>query len=557
MAGYHDWPAWLEFDEERDLKHYKAWFADVAHSVPIRKPFSVWVEAWNSRLGLQYGDEMLSVPTTKGWDGRSKDGYFYWVVIEPTEEEQRQREPLFREKLAPWIEDFEQEWREKLVPELVEMWERLKKVDVDKLSNIELLDHFDDWILALKRSSEIHFLAMFAVYNIYMLFDGLCKELLDIDGHHPQFKKLMAGFENKMFEVDKGLWQLADRAKELGLEPAFQAVPDDEQLLSKLGESEGGKRWLGELHQFLDEYGWRVTQIWECSLPSWIEKPSLALPDVRRNMAKGGVFVLEQEREQMARERQEVERDILSRVPAEKKGWFEKLMRAAQWAGPFSEEHNFYIDFYVAAMGRRVTKEIGTRFARAGATDEPDDIYFLVPDEIRLAMIPMGHYEVRKLVQIRKEQFQEFGKDIERPTQKELFLGDWGYMSEMVGKDPVLRVIVPVPVVKPELKADLYGTASSPGDVEGIARVIMGPEGIPSIQPGEILVTTITTAFWTPLFAIVKAVVTDGGGSLSHPVIVGREYGIPVVAGCVEATRKVKSGDRIRVDGDNGAVYIL
>jgi len=367
----------------------------------------------------------------------------------------------------------------------------------------------------------------------------------------------MAGFENKMLEVDGGLWQLADRAKELGLEQLFQATPDDEQLLSKLGESEAGREWLAELHRFLQEYGWRVPLVWDVTHTTWIEKPSLALPDIRRDMAKGGVFVLEQERERLSREREEVEKEILSRVSADKREWFEKLMRAAQWAGRFSEEHFFYIDSYVGALGRRATQEIGKRFVRAGVINDSEDVCLLVPDEIKLAMIPMGRYELRKLVQTRKEQLQQFSQDIERAIQRELFLGDWSYMPEMVSRDPVLRVIVPLPFVRPELKADLYGTASAPGVAEGIARVIHGEGEMASVQPGEVLVTTITTPFWTPLFAVVKGVVADAGGALSHSVIVGREYGIPVVAGTVEGTAKISTGQRIKVDGDNCCVYII
>ena len=61
---------------------------------------------------------------------------------------------------------------------------------------------------------------------------------------------------------------------------------------------------------------------------------------------------------------------------------------------------------------------------------------------------------------------------------------------------------------------------------------------------------------WTPPFGLVKAAVTDTGGSLTHAII-GREFGLPVVAGTMEATRKIKTGQKIRVDGDNGCVYIL
>ena len=77
------------------------------------------------------------------------------------------------------------------------------------------------------------------------------------------------------------------------------------------------------------------------------------------------------------------------------------------------------------------------------------------------------------------------------------------------------------------------------------------------IQPGEILVTTITNIGWTPLFPRLAAIVTDVGAPLSHAAIVARELGIPAVVGCGNATMLLKTGDRVRVDGGRGTVEIL
>jgi phosphoenolpyruvate synthase/pyruvate phosphate dikinase len=110
---------------------------------------------------------------------------------------------------------------------------------------------------------------------------------------------------------------------------------------------------------------------------------------------------------------------------------------------------------------------------------------------------------------------------------------------------------------KTELKVDLYGAASIPGVVEGLARVILSEDDLSKMQPGEILVAPEAMESWTPLFGKIKAVVTDSGGISPHAVIVGREYGIPAVVGTGEATKIIKTGQRIKVDGDHGRVYIL
>jgi pyruvate,water dikinase len=87
--------------------------------------------------------------------------------------------------------------------------------------------------------------------------------------------------------------------------------------------------------------------------------------------------------------------------------------------------------------------------------------------------------------------------------------------------------------------------------------VLDGPEAFDQMEPGEVLVAAITTPAWTPLFAMASAIVTDVGGPLSHGSIVAREYGIPAVLGTGGATRRLRTGDRVRVDGTKGTVEIL
>ncbi len=101
------------------------------------------------------------------------------------------------------------------------------------------------------------------------------------------------------------------------------------------------------------------------------------------------------------------------------------------------------------------------------------------------------------------------------------------------------------------------GFAGAAGVVEGIARVVAGPEDGAQLRPGEILVTSVTNIGWTPLFPRAAAVVTDIGAPLSHAAIVARELGIPAVVGTGNATVRLRSGDRIRVDGEHGTVDVL
>ena len=93
--------------------------------------------------------------------------------------------------------------------------------------------------------------------------------------------------------------------------------------------------------------------------------------------------------------------------------------------------------------------------------------------------------------------------------------------------------------------------------VEGTVRVLRNPSEAADLQPGEFLVTTATNIGWTMVFAKAAAIITDIGAPLSHAAIVAREFGIPAVVGCGNATELLSTGDRVRVDGSTGVVEVI
>jgi len=103
----------------------------------------------------------------------------------------------------------------------------------------------------------------------------------------------------------------------------------------------------------------------------------------------------------------------------------------------------------------------------------------------------------------------------------------------------------------------ISGFPGAPGIVEGRARVVLTVEEGEQLQPGEILVTTLTNVGWTPLFPRASAIVTDVGAPLSHASIVARELAIPAVVGCGNATMRLHTGDWVRVNGELGTVEVL
>ena len=103
---------------------------------------------------------------------------------------------------------------------------------------------------------------------------------------------------------------------------------------------------------------------------------------------------------------------------------------------------------------------------------------------------------------------------------------------------------------------DLVGDAVSPGLVEGRVQVVFDPREA-RLEPGEILVCPSTDPGWTPLFLTAGGLVMEIGGLMTHGSIVAREYGLPAVVGVHQATTRLQTGQRVRVDGHRGRVTIL
>ena len=552
--------SFYEFDDQKDIESYGVLMCDMVHCVPPMTPLYFYVGWYWYNYGVRYAAETLCLPTSKGWDTRVFQGHHYITAIRTTPEEAKQRGPLFRERIRPFIEDFDGVW-EPLKKELINSYANLKKSkgmtqwkDIRKISNLDLLTLMNEFVFNVcRREGEIHMLLMVSTFYVFGLLQKMWKELFGVEAAvDPEYQALMSGFNSQLFKVDKLIWRLGNRVRELGLDEVFSSIGDNEELLARLETSETGRKWLQEYALFLEENGWRCLRMQEYNTPTWVEKPSIGIDSIRLTMGRKN-YSPDEERGRLIKKREEAEKRVIAKVPEGQRDWFMALLKAGQMAGYWSEDHTFYSDFYSAAIGRWIFTEYGRRFAEAGCIDDPEDIFFLLPDDIRKAAIPMGMVNLRPHVALRKKAWEENHK-IEPP----IFLGNPDKVQEVISSDPTLAVSATQhPIVREELKADLYGSASTPGVVEGIAHVIMSIDHLVDLKPDEILVAPGTTASWTPAFNIIKGLICDGGGALSHPVIVAREYGLPCVVGTIKATSKIKTGQRVKIDGDRAAVYIL
>lgn len=561
------WDAVPGFDliTEVDLPEFNSLFFDGTHSVPLLTPLYSWFWIRHCGYGSQYIAELFSTPRFKGFGLRNGEGSDYiGMYIVRDEEEVKRRTEKFKEALRPWIENFSGIW-DSQKQELVSLYKKMAGVRLDGASPIDLMHYLWDMISMNRRMWEIHFQGMYMSYAAFMA----CEEALKPYGYSsesPQFQAMFRGFDNKVYQVDKKMCALAKEAIDMGLDGIIMNTPT-EDVLAKLEQEKNGKEWLKKLKAFLEEEGWRMVRMMDLNCPYWLEDPKQTIPPIRAFIKKGGQYDLDQIRDRLAREREEAIKDVLGKVPEQEREYMEQLIRLGGHASSFSEEHDLFCELYCHAVMRYGFLGIGRRLAKAGTLDDPEDIFFLNPDEIERVMFVPEYHKMQWIVNRRKARWRYLNENwhqVKDRTHPPVYTTRKGMeeavaMDLLPSADPIIIKIVvgELPRVRPELKADLYGVCGSPGVAEGRARVCMTYGEIDSIQRDEILVCPGTDPAWTPVFGIVKAVVTDRGGTLSHAAIIGREFGIPVLVNTFKGTSVVKTGDRVRVDATEGALYIL
>lgn len=192
-------------------------------------------------------------------------------------------------------------------------------------------------------------------------------------------------------------------------------------------------------------------------------------------------------------------------------------------------------------VARRALRRLGASCVRRGVLKEADDIFFLERAEIEATTSRISSVAERRELWARN-----------RRLTPPLTVGTMPGFLTQPHVDAVAKMRAPV-----QLGANrIEGMPASPGRVTGVARVLHDLADGDRLLPGEILVTSATAPAWTPLFVRAAAVATDGGSLVAHASLVAREYGIPAVVALTDATRRVRDGQRITVDGDAGVIEL-
>ncbi len=202
----------------------------------------------------------------------------------------------------------------------------------------------------------------------------------------------------------------------------------------------------------------------------------------------------------------------------------------------------------------RVFRIVRTFALKAGElTGIGDDVFFLYINEVEDLLSDRGA-NINYILK-RKENYEKYKA---LPPFPSIIRGRFNPLEWM--KDLNRRMDFYDSTMPLDVASDseiLKGFAGATGRIEGTVRILSIPEEGEKLQPGEILVATTTNVGWTPLFPRAAAIITDVGAPLSHAAIVARELGIPAVVGCGNATLRLKTGDKVIVDGGQGIVHIL
>ncbi len=453
--------------------------------------------------------------------------------------------PVYGEHFVDW-------WRGRLVPEMERNFAFLEGelARQDAMSVMELAVLLEDAIDVHDRHWKIHWMLNFAQLSATLKLRAVMEKT-----HGSVDEALLGRLQNsasdRNWDSIRALWEMKEEAKADGeLSRAFGHDTAGE-ILAALEATERGRRFVAErVTPYQQEFGWHAVWSHEFVFPTVYEKMEPVIELVRGYLETDYDYPAT-----MGALKADIEaasREILEGLEGEAL----EEMRAANETNlqmaPLTPDPHFYIDQGANAHVRLVLIAIGRKLVERGDLHEPDDVIFLRYNELRVLMADSTAIDARALVEQRREE-RERAYAFRPPawigtaTQSQLdfpYLTNWGFPEKFHRK--------------PGEAADrVAGIGGSPGVVEGVARVVLREDQFDEVRAGDILVCHMTNPAWVVLFTKIAGLVTNAGGLTAHPAVLSREFGIPAVVGTQDATQRIRTGDRVRVDGGTGVVEIL
>jgi rifampicin phosphotransferase len=438
-------------------------------------------------------------------------------------------------------------WREQALPSYLATIEQWKAVDPASVADERLLAGVRE--LALEDAR--YWFACFLVLADAKITDALLGRFLTMVVRRRRLTSgmLLRGFPSPTVDAETELEGLAEQIRASDELRALVAATPTADLPEAMGSTRDGQDWLTAFLRYLDRYGHQIYNL-DFVVPTQADDPLPVLLSLKAIVEQAGHDARARQRSIVAERDTITEETVRSLDPIRRRA-FRILLGWAQRFGPYREQALFYMGAGWPTL-RRLALELGQRLVESGSLLAAEDVFFLETSEIKAATTAraagQGKPALANLAHQRRE-LREARKRLNPPPVVPLGhklrygpidMSAWETQQRNVPTGAVLR-----------------GFAVSPGEVSAPASVIRSPEDFSRMEAGTILVCPTTTPAWTPLFSQARGLVTDVGGVLAHGSIVAREYDIPAVLGTGVATQRIRSGQRIRVDGEAGTVTLL
>lgn len=435
---------------------------------------------------------------------------------------------------------YYEEW----LPELLRRVKELDALNLESASLEQLESYFRGMEKLIKEHCQpIGFGVMIYAFAAITLL-GKCLE--QWCGSSDAIGSLLCGLPgNRTVEINQETWRFSRKIKKSAVLADLFAKHPAPEIIPRLNEVEEGQAFLKQIGEYARKYEFKGAEDRELSFPRWGDDPGL-LTDVLKLLVGTGDEaepVAAEQRNNARREKttQEI-RETLSRQRWGffKKKCFEILLRYAQIYSLFRENQRYEVDrvFYGE---RKAFLAIGKRLVQKRILSELDDIWFLSKEEIFDAMWDkISPDEIRRVIVPRKAEYRRY-----------LHTAPPMYLQGEREFEPALEEqagLVDGKVLK--------GLPASAGQATGIARIVHNLRELNRVKPGDILVTNSTDPGWTPVFLLIRGLVLETGGILSHGTVLSREYGLPAVTSVKSATHLVKDGELITIDGSQGTVTL-
>jgi pyruvate,water dikinase len=417
--------------------------------------------------------------------------------------------------------------------------DNLVRVDVEAMSTPELTRLFNRLVREAWEGWDLLYLMTQAA--ALPVFQKACRDWLGDPDLTVGYRLFSALGGMPTTEAGLALWRLAMLAYvDSDTKVLVCSETDWPQVRATLHQTVHGRRFLSAWDAFMTEHGHHCRGELELFNARWSETPDYILGLVRGYLRSIGRSDPRENQRRLAEERERLTEQCRRRLKNPTKRWiFSRSLRCAQKLAVNREElKNQGVRQFT--LLRRVLRALGQRLHQQGLLSCGDDIFFLEVAEIE--PVALGHASLnwRERIDRRRREY-ELNQKLAPP-------------SVVIGRfDPN----APNGPTADAGATCLTGIAVSPGIVTGPARVILRADDHEQVLSGEILVAPFTDPAWTPYFVTAAGVVMDQGGILSHGSIIAREYGLPAVTNVRSATRVIRTGDRVRVDGNYGRVTIL